>query len=73
MTTPPHTEKARGTPARAWLLLIPFVWQVAAVPWANDVHLAFLPVPFLMVWEMAGIVVTSIVLGLMYVLDRRSS
>ena len=56
-----------------WLLLLPFVWQVALVPWANGVRLRPLGLPFPMTWQMAGVVLTTAVIGLVLVLDRRAA
>lgn len=54
-----------------WLLLIPFLWQVGCIPLVN--HVAWRPfsLPFPMAWQMAGIVVTSIVIGIVFSIDRR--
>ena len=73
MSIPSKTGKTGAARWRVWLLAVAFVWQVAAVPWANDVHLTFTPLPFLMLWQMAGIVLTSVTLGVIYLLDRRSA
>jgi hypothetical protein len=59
---------------RRWhllLLLIPFLWQIGAVPWANGVALKIASLPFLMVWQMGGIVVTTLVLWVLYRKDKR--
>lgn len=53
-----------------WLLLVPFLWQAALAPWSNDVHWQPLGLPFPMVWQMAGIVVTTIVLWWVYRCDQ---
>ena len=42
------------------------------VPWANGVHLQPLGLPFPMAWQMAGVVLTTAVIGLVLVLDRRA-
>ena len=55
-----------------WLLLLPFAWQVGLTPWANDVQLRPLGLPFLMFWQMAGIVFTSAVIAGVFALDRRA-
>ena len=55
-----------------WLLLVPFVWQVALVPWANGVRLRPLGLPFPMAWQMAGVALTTVVIGLVLALDRRA-
>jgi 4-hydroxybenzoate polyprenyltransferase len=54
-----------------WLLVLPFVWQVALVPWSNGVALRPFGLPFPMAWQMLGIVATTLVIAAVYVLDRR--
>jgi hypothetical protein len=58
--------------AHRWLLVIPFVWQVGFVPVVNDVALRPLGLPFPMVWQMLGIVLTTCVIGVVFALDRRA-
>jgi hypothetical protein len=53
------------------LLLLPFVWCIAAVPWAGRVSYAFGHVPFLLVWMVAGVLVGSAAIGVVYLIDRR--
>lgn len=53
-----------------WLLLIPFLWQIAAVPLVNDIAWRPLSLPFPMMWQLIGIVVTSIVIAIVFRLDR---
>ncbi|RKF45416.1 DUF3311 domain-containing protein [Paraburkholderia fungorum] len=53
-----------------WLLVIPFLWQAGLAPAVNDVALTPFGVPFPMFWQMTGIVVTSLVIGLVFRLDR---
>lgn len=53
-----------------WLLLIPFLWQVGGIPLVNDVAWRPLSLPFPMVWQMAGIVVTSIVIAIVFSIDK---
>ncbi len=64
-----------ATPARRtahrWLLLVPFVWQVALIPLVNDVPLQPFGLPFPMFWQMLGILVTTAVIGLVLSIDRR--
>jgi hypothetical protein len=62
-----HTHRHR------WLLLAPFVWQVGLAPLVNDVATRPFGLPFPMAWQMAGIALTSVVIGLVYWLDQRSS
>ncbi|HEY1908495.1 MAG TPA: DUF3311 domain-containing protein [Myxococcaceae bacterium] len=68
---------ATSTPAaprrhHRWLLLLPFLWQVALIPWANGVPLRPLGLPFPMAWQMVGVALTTAVIGLVLVLDRRA-
>jgi phosphotransferase system glucose/maltose/N-acetylglucosamine-specific IIC component len=58
--------------AHRWLLVIPFVWQVGFVPVVNDVALRPLGLPFPMVWQMVGIVLTTCVIAVVFALDRRA-
>lgn len=54
-----------------WLLVLPFVWQVALVPAVNDVSFHPLNVPFPMLWQMAGVVFTTLIIGVVFFVDRR--
>ncbi len=54
-----------------WLLVLPFVWQVALVPAVNDVTFAPLHLPFPMLWQMAGVVFTTVVIAIVFRLDAR--
>ncbi len=57
--------------AHRWLLLIPFLWQVGAVPLVNDIAWRPLSLPFPMMWQLVGIIVTSIILAIVFHLDER--
>ena len=54
-----------------WLLVLPFAWQAGLAPLIDDVPLRPLGLPFPMAWQMAGIVLTTLVIALVYRLDRR--
>jgi len=54
-----------------WLLLLPFLWQVALVPLVDDVALRPFGLPFPMAWQMAGILFTTAVVGIVFAIDRR--
>lgn len=56
-----------------WLLWVPFIWQAALVPWSNGVAWRPFGLPFPMVWQMAGILVTTAVLWLVYRLDQQTA
>jgi hypothetical protein len=64
----------RAAPRRhhRWLLLLPFVWQVALVPWANGVQARPFGLPFPMAWQMAGVVLSTLVIGVVLALDKRA-
>lgn len=68
------SEPANTRPRRLhrWLLVLPFGWQLALAPVVNDVPLAPLGVPFPMLWQLLGIVFTTIVIGVVFRLDRKS-
>lgn len=67
---PPEQAPARRSTVHRWLLVIPFIWQVALVPVVNDVELAPLHIPFPMFWQMLGIVATTIIIAVVFRLDR---
>jgi len=70
----PHAAEAGAPPARPylWLLILPFVWQVAGIPVINDVAWRPFSMPFPMVWQMAGVVFASLVFALVFYLDRQA-
>ncbi|BCW44767.1 DUF3311 domain-containing protein [Arthrobacter sp. StoSoilB5] len=55
-----------------WLLLIPYLWCIAAIPAVNRVGYVFGNVPFLLVWMVAGVIVTSACITVVYFVDRRN-
>ncbi len=63
--------KKSGLRPHHLLLAIPFVWQLGLAPFINDVVVPGLPLPFPMVWQMAGVVLTSVVVAAVYLIDRR--
>ncbi|MEV0069340.1 MULTISPECIES: DUF3311 domain-containing protein [unclassified Amycolatopsis] len=65
--------KAPARRRRHWLLLlVPFVWCIAAIPLANRVHYLFGSIPFLLVWMTLGVLAGSAAIGAVYVIDRRN-
>lgn len=50
------------------LLILPFIWQLGLAPWANEVAWRPFGLPFMMAWQMAGILFTTLVLAWRYVL-----
>lgn len=57
--------------AHRWLLIIPFLWQIGAVPLVNDIAWRPLSLPFPMMWQLVGIVLTTIVIAIVFRLDER--
>ena len=55
-----------------WLLVLPFIWQIAFVPLVNDIAWRPFGLPFPMVWQMAGILLASAVIAIVHHLDKRS-
>lgn len=53
-----------------WLLILPFVWQVGGIPVANGIAWHPLGLPFLMVWQMAGVMFSSCVFAWVFHLDK---
>jgi len=54
-----------------WLLLTPLVWQVGLAPLVNGIAMQPFGLPFPMAWQMLGIVLASLAIGLVYRLDSR--
>lgn len=65
------TTAREGTRMYRWLLVLPFIWQVAAVPLVNDVAWSPWGIPFPMLWQMAGVVFASLVFAVVFELDKR--
>lgn len=73
------TADAGGSPAaprtvsraHRWLLVLPFVWQLGGVPLVNDIAWRPFGLPFPMTWQMAGILFTTLVIGIVLRIDRR--
>jgi hypothetical protein len=55
-----------------WLLVLPFAWQLGMAPLVNEVSLKPFGLPFPMAWQMAGVVLSSLVFALVFHLDRRA-
>lgn len=54
-----------------WLLVLPFVWQLALAPYVNDVVIRGCPIPFPMLWQMMGVVLASATLAVVFRIDER--
>ena len=68
-------KKAGDLPRRSrghyWLLAVPFVWQLALAPYVNDVVIRGCPIPFPMLWQMIGVVLASVTIGVVFRIDQR--
>ena len=64
-------EKRSARRPHLWLLVLPFLWQVAAVPWANGVTRSIWSLPFLLVWQMAGVLFATAIIAVVYWIDHR--
>jgi hypothetical protein len=63
-----HSRPGRG---HYWLLGIPFIWQLALAPVVNSVVIRGCPIPFPMLWQMIGIVLSSAVIAVVFCIDKR--
>jgi uncharacterized membrane protein len=68
--TTPETRSRAAAHRHRLLLLVPYIWSVAAIPLVNRVHATPLGVPLLLWWALAGVVVTTVCLGIVWRLDR---
>ena len=66
------TRPARRRLGHRWLLVFPFIWQACLAPAVNDIALAPFGLPFPMFWQMAGIVLTSVVIAIVFRLDAKA-
>lgn len=53
-----------------WLAVVPAVGMLGGVPLANRVRPFVLGLPFLLFWVTAWVVLTSVIMWLIYALDR---
>ena len=69
----PTTASAPPRPRRHWwLLTIPFLWCIVAVPMVNQKAYVWGSVPFLLVWMTAGVIVGSVAIGVVFAIDSRN-
>jgi hypothetical protein len=55
-----------------WLAILPAVGMLSGVPFANRVEPYVLGLPFLLFWIVSWVLLTSAIMGIILVLDRRS-
>lgn len=54
-----------------WLAVLPTLGMLGGLPFANRVRPYVLGLPFLLAWIVGWVVVTSIIMMVIYVLDRK--
>jgi hypothetical protein len=69
---PDDAPTPRGPRRHWWLLTIPFLWCVVAIPLVNQKAYVWGSVPFLLVWMTAGVIVGSIAIGVVFLIDSRN-
>jgi hypothetical protein len=57
--------------AHRWLLVVPFIWQIALVPFFNSASVRVFSLPLPMVWQMAGILVATGIIAFVFRTDQR--
>lgn len=67
-------ERGRASLRRPhlWLLIVPFIWEVALMPVVNGIEFSPWHIPFPMLWLMMGIVLTSILIAIVFQLDKNA-
>ena len=63
--------KGSGFPAYRLAALIPTIGLLAGIPFANRVEPYVLGLPFLLFWIVGWVVATSVIMGIIWSLDRR--
>jgi hypothetical protein len=53
-----------------WLAIAPAIGMLGGVPFANRVRPYVFGLPFLLFWVTAWVVLTSVIMGTIYALDR---
>jgi hypothetical protein len=61
----------RRVPLHRWLAVIPALLILVGVPFANRVHGLLLGMPFLLVWIVCSVVLTSPIMAIVGALDAK--
>jgi hypothetical protein len=56
---------------RVILTLIPFAWSIGMVPFVNHSKPIVMGLPFLAFWEVSGIFLAFLCIGILYRLDQK--
>lgn len=59
-------------PVRVLLTVIPFIWAIGMIPFANRVKPLVLGLPFLAFWLVAGIFIAFVCLSALYRYDSKN-
>lgn len=59
-------------PVKVILTLIPFIWSIGMIPFANRVKPFVLGLPFLAFWFVAGIAVVFVCISILYKIDTEN-
>jgi hypothetical protein len=65
------SQDTRTLRAHHALMLLPFIWHLALAPMINDVRWQPWGLPFAMVWQMAGVVLATLVIAVVFAIDQR--
>jgi hypothetical protein len=68
----PMTSDPRRPRRHWWLLAVPFLWCIGAIPIVNQKAYVWGSVPFLLVWMTAGVIVGSVAIGVVFAIDSRN-
>jgi len=66
-------EKTRAFRAYHLAAVVPAIGLLAGIPFANRIEPYVLGLPFLLFWIVAWVVTTSVIMGVIWMLDRSRS
>lgn len=58
---------------RVLLTLIPFIWSIGLLPFANRVKPLVMGLPFLAFWLVAGIIIAFLCIKVLYTFDSKNN
>ncbi|WP_221644848.1 DUF3311 domain-containing protein [Listeria grandensis] len=64
--------KKRGIVMVKLLLIVPFIFILAGMPFANRIHPMVLGMPFNLFWVAAGILLSTCILAIVYHFDKQN-
>jgi len=69
----PYSRRMRRVPLHRWLAAIPPLFILVGAPFANRVHRLVMGLPFLLLWMVLGVLLTSGVMALVGALDAQDA